>query len=117
LWNAYYAAGIICGANQDTPVDGNFCNGHSLIRVYIKRLFPQAEVISVYSRLAITIPLEMSHPTKSDWEKSLQARELKRSEWEPHKQEIKSLYLANGSSLQDIRKLMYQRHGFYATYV
>jgi hypothetical protein len=59
----------------------------------------------------------MSQPQKFDWEKCLQARELKGHEWEPYKQEIKSLYRTEGTSLQDLRKLMYQRRGFYATYV
>jgi hypothetical protein len=58
----------------------------------------------------------MALTKKYDWEKRLQARELKESEWRPFKQEIKTLYLTEGIPLQDLRELMYDRWGFYATY-
>jgi len=57
----------------------------------------------------------MALKKKCDWEKGLQAREFKEREWEPYKQEIKTLYLTEGTPLQDLRKLMYGRHGLYAT--
>jgi hypothetical protein len=54
---------------------------------------------------------------KYDWEKDLRARELKGQEWEAYKGDIKTLYLTDGITLKELRRLMYERHGFYATYV
>jgi len=53
---------------------------------------------------------------KYDWEKDLRARELKGQEWELYKESIKTLYLADGITLKELRRLMYARYGFYATY-
>jgi len=53
---------------------------------------------------------------KYDWEKDLRARELKGQEWEQYKEDIKTLYLTDGITLKELRRLMYERHGFYATY-
>jgi len=58
----------------------------------------------------------MALTKKCDWERSLQARELKECDWEPHRQAIETLYITEETSLQDLRKLMYERHGLYATY-
>ncbi|KAA8899716.1 hypothetical protein FN846DRAFT_960076 [Sphaerosporella brunnea] len=49
------------------------------------------------------------------WEANLRPREISGKEWDAYKDRIKELYLQDGIMLKDVRRLIYQMHGFYAT--
>jgi hypothetical protein len=51
------------------------------------------------------------------WEYGLKPREIKAEEWGQHAQNFRILYLTDGLKLDDVRRLMYTEHGFYATSV
>jgi len=51
------------------------------------------------------------------WEYGLKPREIKAEEWGQHAQNFRNLYLTDGLKLDDVRRLMYTEHGFYATSV
>ena len=59
--------------------------------------------------------------SSASWEAGLKPRQIKAEEWEVHREHIRGLYLGwgayGGSKCQDVRKALYERFGFYATYI
>jgi hypothetical protein len=83
---------------------------------------PQPQMRSP-QRLQIAGPPDCYHERDSDqtnqqdgsWEKDLKQQAIKEEEWGRHKQNFRDLYLTDGFKLNDVRRLMYQQYGFYAT--
>jgi hypothetical protein len=42
-------------------------------------------------------------------------RHLKRVDWNQHKSEITTLYITDGKSLQEVQRILRERHGFDAS--
>lgn len=55
--------------------------------------------------------------TRTDWEKDFKLRECEHTaaEWESQRPEFQKLYLQENLKLPVIRKIMAQKHRFYAT--
>lgn len=62
-------------------------------------------------------PLEApSHTSRTEWEKQHKTREITAAEWEIQRGTFTQLYL-DGLDLTEVRRIMAEKHDFYAKYV